>query len=216
MFDATTAHVRIPSVPGNKQERQQWVDLTRSLSRPRTTGNGAQQTAGIGTGVWRGACRSCGAGWRCSDPAVSWTGPLNPNAIRSTKLADGPPRGPHQHVEGLPVLDHRRRVQASLPSVRASFGRPGPPARATLRPSWQLGAVIFLFSRFPSRHTNSLPLVDHPHSLPAVDVLDHDPLLTPATLARKCVGQLRRAAGHLVRSAEHDLTNRRVEPGQSC
>ena len=107
------------------------------------------------------------------------------------------------------------RLWRRQPLARGRVGHPQATAVALTRP-WQLGAVIFLFSRFPSRHTNSLPLVDHPHSLPAVDVLDHDPLLTPATLARKCVGQLRRAAGHLVRSAEDDLTNRRVEPGQSC
>ena len=209
----TPAFSRFPPIRTVALEGQLRVDFTRSRSHRRMPGLCAQQTAGNGKGVWRGACRSCGAGWRRSDPAVSRTGPLKPNAIRSTKLADGPPRGPHQQVEGLPVLDHRSRVQASLPSVRASFGRPGPPAGAAVRPSLQLGAVIFLISRSPSRHVDSLPLVDHPHSLPAVDVLDHDPLLTPGTLARKCVGQLRRAAGHLVRAAEHDLTNRRVEPG---
>jgi hypothetical protein len=37
LFDGTTAHVRIPSVPGNKQERQQWVEIPRSPSCRRMT-----------------------------------------------------------------------------------------------------------------------------------------------------------------------------------
>jgi hypothetical protein len=100
--------------------------------------------------------------------------------------------------------------------VFQAFALPlGGPGRLPVRRCGLLAAGGGYLPHFslPSRHVDSLPLVDHPHSVPAVDVLDYDPLLTPRTLARKCVGQLRRAAGHLVRSAEHDLTNRRVEPG---
>ena len=95
------------------------------------------------------------------------------------------------------------------------LGGPGrlPVRRCGLPGSW--GRLSFSFLASPPATPIHSPWLTI-HSLPAVDVLDHDPLLTPATLARKCVGQLRRAAGHLVRSAEHDLTNRRVEPGQSC